>query len=103
MAGGFRRGNRKRTPKLEGRGELQEVEREGPFKEWLGMPDLYRYRLVVDGETFSYQTEDSEIPVAVGDKVVFVTSKPRPATGSTATPLARPSIPPTISDGVGAF
>ncbi|WP_192035253.1 hypothetical protein [Halomonas sp. YLGW01] len=71
MAGGFRRGNRKRTPKLEGRGELQEVEREGPFKEWLGMPDLYRYRLVVDGETFSYQTEDTEIPVAVGDKVVF--------------------------------
>ena len=47
MAGGFRRGNRKRLPKLEGRGELQSLEREGPFKEWLGMPDLYRYFLVV--------------------------------------------------------
>ncbi|QEA39064.1 hypothetical protein FGL86_08275 [Pistricoccus aurantiacus] len=71
MASGFRRGNRKRLPKLEARGELQELEREGPFKEWLGMPDLYRYRLVVDGETYSYQTEDSELPVAIGDRVVF--------------------------------
>ena len=68
MAGGFRRGNRKRLPKLEGRGELQSLEREGPFKEWLGMPDLYRYFLVVEGEKYSYQTEDAELPVAVGDK-----------------------------------
>jgi hypothetical protein len=71
MAGGFRRSNRQRNPKLEGRGELQSLEREGPFKEWLGMPDLYRYHLVVDGEAYSYQTEDSEVPVEVGDKVVF--------------------------------
>ena len=71
MAGGFRRGNRRRTPKLEARGELQAVEREGPFKEWLGMPDLYRYRLVVDGESYSYQTEDTELPVQIGDRVVF--------------------------------
>lgn len=71
MAGGFRRGNRQRTPKLEARGELQSLEREGPFKEWLGMPDLYRYRLVVEGETYSYQTEDAELPVAPGDRVVF--------------------------------
>lgn len=71
MADGFQRGNRRRTPKLEARGELQSVEREGPFKEWLGMPDLYRYQLVVEGETYSYQTEDAELPVAVGDRVVF--------------------------------
>ncbi|RTR03797.1 hypothetical protein [Halomonas nitroreducens] len=71
MAGGFRRGNRRRTPKLEARGELQSMEREGPFKEWLGMPDLYRYHIVVDGESYSYQTEDSELPVQVGDRVVF--------------------------------
>lgn len=71
MAGGFRRGNRKRTPKLEARGTLESVEREGPFKEWLGMPDLYRYSLVVDGEAYSYQTEDAELPVAAGDRVVF--------------------------------
>ncbi|WP_136249251.1 hypothetical protein [Halomonas borealis] len=71
MAGGFQRGNRRRTPKLEARGELQSVEREGPFKEWLGMPDLYRYQLVVDGVDYSYQTEDTELPVAVGDRVVF--------------------------------
>ncbi|WNK21099.1 hypothetical protein P1P91_05330 [Halomonas piscis] len=69
MAGGFRRG--KRTPKLEARGELQAVEREGPFQEWLGMPDLYRYTLTVDGEEYSYQTEDAELPVAIGDRVVF--------------------------------
>ncbi|WP_445000526.1 hypothetical protein [Halomonas mongoliensis] len=71
MAGGFRRGNRQRTPKLEARGELQSLEREGPFKEWLGMPDLYRYQLVVEGERYSYQTEDAELPVQVGDRVVF--------------------------------
>jgi hypothetical protein len=71
MAGGFRRGNRQRTPKLEARGELESLEREGPFKEWLGMPDLYRYKLEVDGEVYSYQTEEAELPVAVGDRVVF--------------------------------
>ena len=71
MAGGFRRGNRRRAPKPEARGELTSVEREGPFKEWLGMPDLYRYHLVVDGVDYSYQTEDSELPVQIGDKVVF--------------------------------
>ncbi|WP_104202699.1 hypothetical protein [Billgrantia saliphila] len=71
MAGGFRRGKRQRTPKLEARGELQSLEREGPFKEWLGMPDLYRFHLVVDGEAYSYQTEDAELTVAVGDRVVF--------------------------------
>ena len=71
MAGGFRRGNHRRAPKLEARGELTSVEREGPFKEWLGMPDLYRYHLVVDGVDYSYQTEDSELPVQIGDKVVF--------------------------------
>ncbi|MDR5898005.1 hypothetical protein QC823_03240 [Halomonas vilamensis] len=71
MAGGFKRGNRQRVPKLQGRGELQALEREGPFKEWLGMPDLYRYYLTVDGEKYSYQTEDPEVPVSIGDKVVF--------------------------------
>lgn len=71
MAGGFRRGYRKRAPKLEARGTLESVEREGPFKEWLGMPDLYRYTLVVDGATYSYQTEDAELPVGEGDYVVF--------------------------------
>lgn len=71
MAGGFRRGNRQRTPKLQARGELQSLEREGPFKEWLGMPDLYRYHLMVEGEAYSYQTEDPELPVQVGDSVVF--------------------------------
>lgn len=71
MASGFRRGNRKRIPKLEARGVLESVEREGPFKEWLGMPDLYRYHLVVDGQAYSYQTEDRELPVTTGDRVVF--------------------------------
>ncbi|WP_027967736.1 hypothetical protein [Halomonas halocynthiae] len=71
MAGGFRRGKRQRLPKLEARGELESVTCEGPFKEWLGMPDLYRYQLVVNNETYSYQTEDAELPVVVGDWVVF--------------------------------
>lgn len=71
MAGGFRRGKYQRTPKLEARGVLQSLEREGPFKEWLGMPDLYRFHLVVDDASYSYQTEESDLAVAVGDRVVF--------------------------------
>ncbi|PMR76648.1 hypothetical protein [Billgrantia endophytica] len=71
MASGFRRGKQQRAPKLEARGELQSLEREGPFKEWLGMPDLYRFHLTVDGEAYSYQTEDAELAVAVGDRVIF--------------------------------
>jgi len=97
MAGGFRRGNRKRLPKLEGRGELQSLEREGPFKEWLGMPDLYRYFLVVEGEKYSYQTEDAELPVAVGDKVVFRYKRPKAVIGLTATRWVRRLTRPSIS------
>ncbi|RKR06623.1 hypothetical protein C7446_0604 [Kushneria sinocarnis] len=67
---GYKRG-RRRQPREEKRGTLESVETEGPFKEWLGMPDLYRHTLVVDGETYSYQVEELELPVAVGDYVVF--------------------------------
>lgn len=71
MAAGFRRSGRQRQQKLQGRGILEQVDREGPFKEWLGMPDLYRHVLVVDGVTYTYQSEDAELPVNVGDHVVF--------------------------------
>ncbi|ANF58573.1 hypothetical protein [Halotalea alkalilenta] len=71
MAAGFRRSGRRRQPKLEARGVLESLDREGPFKEWLGMPDLYRHVLVVGGETYTYQVEDAELPVKVGDMVVF--------------------------------
>lgn len=71
MAAGFRRSGRRRQPKIEARGILESADREGPFKEWLGMPDLYRHILVVDGETYTYQVENPDLPVAVGDKVVF--------------------------------
>ncbi|MCM2971854.1 MULTISPECIES: hypothetical protein [Larsenimonas] len=65
------RGRGARQPKLEARGTLESVEREGPFKEWLGMPDLYRYTLTVNGETYTHQIEDAELPVSEGDYVVF--------------------------------
>lgn len=71
MAAGFRRSGRRRQPKIEVRGVLEGTEREGPFKEWLGMPDLYRHTLVVDGESYTYQVEEPELPVSVGDHVVF--------------------------------
>lgn len=70
MPAGYRRGGR-RQPRLEARGTLENVETEGPFKEWLGMPDLYRHTLTVDGETYSYQVEEAELPVSPGDYVVF--------------------------------
>ncbi len=69
---GFRPGARRpRAPKLQGKGTLESVATEGPFQEWLGMPELYRHALVVDGVTYSYQTEDPELAVSVGDIVVF--------------------------------
>lgn len=71
MAAGFRRSGRRRQPKIEARGILESADREGPFKEWLGMPDLYRHILVVDGETYTYQVENPDLPVEVGDNVVF--------------------------------
>lgn len=71
MAGGFRRSGQQRQPKLQGKGTLEKMEREGPFKEWLGMPDLYRHTLVIDGDTYTYQVEDAELSFAPGDKVVF--------------------------------
>lgn len=72
MAGNFRPGaRRQRVPKLQGKGKLESVVTEGPFQEWLGMPELYRHALVVDGVTYSYQTEDPELSVSVGDIVVF--------------------------------
>ncbi|MCM2130157.1 hypothetical protein [Larsenimonas rhizosphaerae] len=67
---GFR-GRGPRQPKPEARGTLEHLEREGPFKEWLGMPDLYRYTLTVNGETYSHQVEDTELAVKEGDYVVF--------------------------------
>ncbi|MFG1489133.1 hypothetical protein ABMA58_07765 [Oceanospirillum sp. HFRX-1_2] len=69
---GFRPGaRRQRVPKLQGKGTLESVVTEGPFQEWLGMPELYRHALVVDGVTYSYQTEEPELSVSVGDIVVF--------------------------------
>ncbi|OPX56160.1 hypothetical protein SAMN02745127_00757 [Oceanospirillum multiglobuliferum] len=72
MAGKFRPGARRtRTPKLQGKGVLESITTEGPFQEWLGMPELYRHTLVVDAVSYSYQTEDPELSVALGDVVVF--------------------------------
>lgn len=72
MAGKFRPGARRtRTPKLQGKGTLESVATEGPFQEWLGMPELYRHSLMVDGTEYSYQTEEPELSVSVGDIVVF--------------------------------
>ena len=72
MAGNFRPGARRpRAPKLQGKGKLESVVTEGPFQEWLGMPELYRHALTVDGVIYSYQTEDPELSVHEGDIVVF--------------------------------
>lgn len=71
MASGFRRSGYKKQQKLQGKGILEKAEREGPFKEWLGMPDLYRFHLIIDGQAYTYQVEDPELSVQEGDTVVF--------------------------------
>ncbi|WP_207061841.1 hypothetical protein [Motiliproteus sp. SC1-56] len=70
MAGNFRRG-RARPQKLIGRGELQSVETEGPFNDWVGMPPYYLHALTVDGEVFSYLSGDKTLEIEPGKTVTF--------------------------------
>ncbi len=66
--GGFRR---KKIQKLQGRGELQSVESEGPFIEWVGRPEYFRHSLKIEDKEYRYESDSTDLGVVVGDIVVF--------------------------------
>jgi len=66
----YRRG-KKGVQKQQGKGTLEQVTTEGPYVEWVGMPEYYIHNVVIDGETYAYQAPEKELDLGVGEKVVF--------------------------------
>ncbi|MGI9281522.1 MAG: hypothetical protein ACR2PX_18085 [Endozoicomonas sp.] len=67
----MQRSFQKRKPKLEGRGELENISTEGPHSDWLGMPDYYIHTLTVSGDEYKYLSADKTLDVSEGDTVIF--------------------------------
>ncbi len=70
---GFRGGRRgyKASPKNIGRGILEVTSTDGPHTEWLGMQPYYIHTLCIDGEEYSYLSNDQELGIDIGKKVTF--------------------------------
>ena len=66
--GSFRRG---RVQKSQGKGELQGVQTEGPYVEWVGKPEFYRHTLEIEGNTYRYESDSEDLGVEIGEIVVF--------------------------------
>ncbi len=66
--GGFRRN---KVQKLQGKGELASVKTEGPYIEWVGKPEFYRHTLEIDGNTYRYESDSTDLGVEIGEVVVF--------------------------------
>ncbi|MCW8886214.1 MAG: hypothetical protein OQK12_13335, partial [Motiliproteus sp.] len=60
-----------KTPKKVARGILEAVETEGPFNDWVGMPQYYIHVLAVDSEGYRYLSPDKELGIELGKKVTF--------------------------------
>ena len=71
MAGykGGRRGYK--VPKKIGRGILEANSTDGPHTEWLGMQPYYIHNLTIDGEEYSYLSDDKELGIDIGKKVTY--------------------------------
>lgn len=71
MAGfkGGRGGYKK--PKNIGRGMLESVMTDGPHNDWLGMPPYWIHSLTIDGEAYTYFSDDKELGIDEGKKVTF--------------------------------
>ena len=61
----------KANQKLSARGQLEEVVTEGPFNDWVGMPQYYEHHITVDGEKYRYRSLDQELGIELGKKVTF--------------------------------
>ncbi len=66
--GSFRRN---KIQKLQGKGELQSVQTEGPYVEWVGKPEFYRHTLEIDGNSYRYESDSDDLGVEIGAVVVF--------------------------------
>lgn len=66
-----RSGYKRANPKKVGRGIMEAVKTEGPYNDWVGMPQYYIHRITVDSEEFSYLSPDKELPIEIGKKVTF--------------------------------
>lgn len=66
----YRRG-KKGLQKQQGRGVLEHIETEGPYVEWVGMPEYYLHKVTIDGQEYSYQAPEKDLDIDIGTQVVF--------------------------------
>lgn len=66
-----RSGHRSPNPKKVARGIVEAVETEGPFNDWVGMPQYYIHHLTVDSLGYRYLSPDKELGIELGKKVTF--------------------------------
>lgn len=66
-----RAGYKTANPKLSARGIMEEIKTEGPFNDWVGMPQYYIHHITVDAEAYSYQSIDKDLGIELGKKVTF--------------------------------
>ncbi|GGK68190.1 hypothetical protein [Amphritea balenae] len=64
-------GYKNANPKKVARGIIEAVETEGPFNDWVGMPQYYIHQLTVDSEVYRYLSPNKEFEIELGKKVTF--------------------------------
>ena len=66
----YRRG-KKSFQKQQGKGILESMSVQGPYVEWVGMPEYYLHNLTISGQEYRYQDPEKELDLSIGDPVVF--------------------------------
>lgn len=66
-----RPGYKKTNPKKVARGIMEAVKTEGPYNDWVGMPQYYIHHITVDSEEYRYLSPDKELGIELGKKVTF--------------------------------
>lgn len=64
-------GYKNANPKKVARGIVEAVETEGPFNDWVGMPQYYIHHLTVDSLAYRYLSPDKNLGIELGKKVTF--------------------------------
>ena len=68
---GFYRKGKKGHRKQQGKGTLERMSVQGPYIEWVGLPEYYLHSLVIDSQEYRYQDREQVLDLVVGDLVVF--------------------------------
>ncbi|MGY8872987.1 MAG: hypothetical protein ACKVJE_21385 [Pseudomonadales bacterium] len=66
-----RSGHKNANPKKIARGIVEAVDTEGPFNDWVGMPQYYIHHLTVDSLGYHYLSPDKNLGIELGKKVTF--------------------------------